>query len=68
MQVFIKVQKKELSNAPDLQQTLYHLAIIVKESDSSFLYLAADGKISMITEKLQEKNIPFTIVSQSNLS
>jgi hypothetical protein len=68
MQTFIKVQKKELSHAPDLHQKLYNLSIIVKESESSFLYHAADGKISVITEKLKHENIPFTIVSQSNLS
>ena len=68
MQTFIKVQKKELRQAPGLEQKLYHLSSIVKESEGSFLYHAADGKISTITEKLQENNIPFTIISQSSLS
>jgi hypothetical protein len=68
VQAFIKVQKADVNQIPNLHKELSKLSSDLQESAQSYLYCPLPGKISMMVEKLQRSNIVFSMLSMSNLT
>jgi hypothetical protein len=61
------MRKADVANFSKLHEHLAELCQTVKQSETNFLYCPAPGKLHLVIEKLNETNVPFNIISESQL-
>jgi hypothetical protein len=64
---YFKIRKTDVANFSRLHEGLAQLSDSIKQSEQAFLYRPADGKLHHFIEMLNHTNVPFNVVSETQL-